>query len=118
MSIHAWIISLLIAAAVMYVAVGQIAQHVFGFQRVLEHGSGWEVSKLDELRKNPAKGTQATQADRYAFPILFPLDLIEMILIAGACAIASVVWAKYVSLGGFGIPPHYVPLLLILPCAY
>jgi hypothetical protein len=111
MTTNCWIIGVIIAAAVAFWGVGALAVNAFGFKRILEHGPDWPIAQLEDLKKpEPDKASRAT---RYAFPILFPLDLIEMILIAGACAIASVVWGHYL-----GVPPSWLWLVLLLPCLY
>jgi hypothetical protein len=56
---------------------------------------------------------RAELATFYVFPILFPLDLFVMILIAGSSALASILWAKYINL-----PIGLVWLVVRFPAVY
>lgn len=102
MPMSAWIVLSLVAAHVFFVGVGCYAKQS-GVVRFPERGLSYS---LDDLRK------LAGDSRLYVVPLLFPLDLIVMILLAGSLGWAASEWGPY----GFyrGEAWHYAAL----PLAY
>jgi hypothetical protein len=106
--LHFWLVSLLALALAAFFGVGEFAKRCLKVDRFLEHNASYEVPQLDALVSQTPD-----IAFRYAMPVLFPLDLFVMILIGGACAIASLVWVRYL-----GAPWDWAWLVLLVPIFY
>jgi hypothetical protein len=65
----------------------------------------------DSLRRWAKQNPDAAYG--YAFPVLFPLDLLFMIIVGGACAAASVMSASYL-----GVSTGWLWPFLLLPVIY
>jgi hypothetical protein len=77
-------------------------------ERFLERSPDYDFGKLKAwigLYPEAAKG--------YAFPVLFPLDLLFMVSVAGFCAFASAALA-----GAFPVFPGRVLLICVVPALY
>lgn len=96
---HVAIVVFLIVAAAVFIFVGNYASR---------HGVDRSPEK-QFLYSIPDGLTDKTK--RYVVPVLFPLDLIVMVLLSGSLALASMTWGSY----GLGGRPW---LFLILPLAY
>jgi hypothetical protein len=93
-----------IAAHAFFYGVGWYAESQ-GVSRFVERGIFYSETTFADLVTDPARS-------RYLVPVLFPLDLMVMLLLAGALA-----WAGYV-LGPVAFPNWPAFAFLILPLAY
>jgi hypothetical protein len=115
MHIHAWIaahmhasiVAFLILAGLTYYGVGALAEHSLKVERLPEKGLAYTTENLKTLAAN------RTMASKYVFPVLVPLDLLVMILLAASMALGSAFWAR-----SMGLPPEAIWIVLLLPAAY
>jgi hypothetical protein len=105
----------LLTAGTVYWGVGKLGERMsvhYGarelYPRFLEKDTSYEIADVQNFVKNKPRA-----ARYYVFPLLFPLDLLVLILLGGAMAYASVMSARYV-----GVPTYWIWLTLLLPTLY
>lgn len=98
---------LFVAALAIYLVGRYVAAHYLVEDRWFERQS----YDADGLKKWVQ--TDARRAARYAFPVLFPIDLLFMLALGAWLAVASKALAE-----GMGLPGMLVGLVVLVPALY